>query len=99
MADGAPAASPELPEWNLADLYPSPDSPDLERDLKAAEERGKAFRAACAGRLAEFDGKALGAAIAEYEQITELLYRAMSYAQLLFAAHITDAKIARFRQT
>ncbi len=29
-----------LPEWNLADLYESPDAPELKADLDAAERRG-----------------------------------------------------------
>src|SRR5690606_6053777 len=44
-------------------------------------------------------GSALGAAIAEYERIDELLARIMSYASLVYAGNMADAEIGRFYQT
>ncbi len=32
-----------LPRWNLTDLYPAPDSPELTRDLKISAEQAVAF--------------------------------------------------------
>ncbi|MBC7907849.1 MAG: M3 family oligoendopeptidase [Rhodospirillaceae bacterium] len=87
-----------LPEWDLSDLYPAPDSDKLEQDLCAADAAAKAFHAAYNGRLAELPGDALGEAIAEYERIGEIIYRAMSYAQLLYAGNQTDAERGRFYQ-
>ena len=43
-----------LPEWNLNDLYPGPDSPELKWDLENAETRCVAFEA-------DFKGQARGA--------------------------------------
>jgi oligoendopeptidase F len=87
-----------LPEWDLTDLYPAPDSPKLEQDLTAAEAAAKAFHAAYNGRLSEVSGDELGEAIAEYERIGEVIYRAMSYAQLLYAGNQTDPERGRFYQ-
>ncbi len=89
----------ELPAWNLADLYPAPDSPALEADLKSAAERAKAFNLRHAGRLAALDGTALGAAIADYEAIQEILGRIMSFAQLVYSGDMSDPKIGRFYQS
>ncbi len=89
----------ELPAWNLADLYPAPDSPALEADLKSAAERAKAFNLCHAGRLAALDGAALGAAIADYEAIQEILGRIMSFAQLVYSGDMSDPKIGRFYQS
>ncbi len=89
----------ELPAWNLADLYPAPDSPALEADLKGAAERAKAFNLRHAGRLAALDGAALGAAIADYEAIQEILGRIMSFAQLVYSGDMSDPKIGRFYQS
>jgi oligoendopeptidase F len=88
-----------LPTWDLADLYPAPDSPDVEADFAKAERAARAFAAGHQGRLASLSGSALAAAITEYERIEEVLGRLMSYAQLLFAADSTNAEIGRFYQT
>jgi oligoendopeptidase F len=92
-------AADSLPTWNLADLYPSPDSAELEADFSRAQGEAEAFSAAYQGKLAELDGAALARAIATYESIEEILGRLMSYAQLLFSGNSTDAAIGRFYQT
>jgi oligoendopeptidase F len=89
----------DLPNWNLSDLYPDPDAPEVQADLSRANREAEAFAAAYEGKLANLAGQSLGAAIAAYEQIEEVLGRLMSYAQLLFSGDSTDAKIARFYQT
>lgn len=88
-----------LPEWDLTDLYPAPDSSELQSDLEIADRAAKAFHAAYAGRLAEMPGDELGTAIAEYERICEIIYRAMSYAQLYYAGDQTDPERGRFHQS
>lgn len=95
------AASPateNLPTWNLDDLYPGGDSPELARDLKAAETEARDFAAAHQGRLADHNGADLAAAIAAYERVQERLARAGSYADLTYAADQTDPEIAKFMQ-
>ena len=89
----------DLPTWDLSDLYPGPDSPELQADLDRAEKAAKAFSAAHAGRVAGLSGKALADAIAGYERIEEVLGRVMSYAQLLFSGDSTDPAIGRFSQS
>lgn len=88
-----------LPEWDLSALYAAPDDPALEADLAWAGERAKAFQERYKGRLAGLEGAALGRAIAEYEGIVERIYKAMSYAHLLFSGDVSDAKRGRFFQT
>jgi len=89
----------ELPTWNLADLYASPDSPALKADLDAAAGKARAFREHYAGKLASLEGDALGAAIAEYEAVQEMLGRVMSFAQLVYSGDMSDARIGRFYQS
>jgi oligoendopeptidase F len=96
MPDGTAG---ELPTWDLRDLYPAPDAPELEADLERALADAKAFEAQHAGRLAALGGAALGAAIGEYERIEEVLGRVMSYAQLLFAGDSTDPAVGKFYQS
>lgn len=88
-----------LPEWNLADLYEGPDAPALAADLEDAKTKATAFAETYQGKLADLDGTALGQAIADFEDIVDVLYRGLSYAQLLNAADVSNADNARFLQT
>ncbi len=88
-----------LPEWDLADLFPGPDSAELAAALDGAERDALAFAAQFAGRLGGLSGTALAAAIVEFERIEEVMGRAMSYAQLLFSGDSNDPAIGRFYQT
>ncbi len=96
MPDGTAG---DLPRWDLRDLYPAPDSPELAADLERALADARAFEAGHAGRLGALPGAALGAAIGEYERIEEVLGRVMSYAQLLFSGDSTDAGVGKFYQS
>src|SRR5262245_47773803 len=79
-----------LPEWNLADLYPAPDSPLLRRDLDRADRDTKDFAGKWRGRLAGLPGGELAAAIAEYEALSDLVGRIGSYAALHYVGDTTD---------
>ena len=88
----------DRPEWDLSDLYSGPDDPGLEADLSQAMKEAKVFQGRYRGRLSELDGAALGAAIAQYESLEESLYKAMGYAQLVFAADTGNPETGRFHQ-
>ena len=88
-----------LPNWDLADLYPAADGPELEADLAAAAADARAFSARHGGKLAGLSGGELAAAIAEYERIDETLGRVMSYAQLRFSGDSTDPLVGQFYQS
>jgi len=95
----SPNAAESLPSWNLTDLYPAPDSPELAADLDRAESRARAFQAARAGTLARLPGAELAAVLQEFQAIEEILGRLMSYAQLQFSGDGTDPAIGRFYQS
>ncbi len=89
----------KLPEWDLADLYPGPESKQLKADLDAAEAQAEAFRESYQGKLAALDGAALAQAVRAYEVVDEILSRVMSFAQLVYAGDMSDPEIARYYQT
>jgi oligoendopeptidase F len=86
-----------LPEWNLADLYSGPDGPDLAADFAAAEVASGAFEG-YRGKVAALSSEAFGAAIAEYERLSEILGKIGSYAQLYQSGDVSDPKRGRFYQ-
>jgi len=88
----------ELPTWRLEDLYSSPTGTDVETDLKRAAADAEAFAGNYEGRVGGLDGKALGAAIARFEALTDLMGRLGSYAQLYYAQSMADPERGRFAQ-
>src|SRR5579884_1513422 len=88
-----------LPEWDLADLYPGPESPELQRDLADLASAAGDFRSRFEGRLTALSGAELGMAVAEYEKLQDSAGRVISYAELLRAGNVADPAIARFFQT
>ena len=48
-----PRPKSKLPEWNLADLYPAIDAPEVKRDLERLDEECVAFETAYKGKLAD----------------------------------------------
>jgi len=93
------AALGALPQWDLSDLYPGPDSAELSRDLVLLAEDANAFRQRYEGRLAGLSGAELGAAVEAYERMQELSGRIISYASLVHAGNLADPEIGRFYQT
>jgi oligoendopeptidase F len=87
----------ELPEWNLNDLYPGLDSPELKWDLENAGNQCVAFETDFKGRLAVLAvGGTLVEAVKRYEILEELLGRLISYASLVYAGNSTDPVRAKF---
>jgi len=90
-----------LPEWNLNDLYPGLDSPELKRDLEQADTDCALFEEAYKGRLAALAagdraGHMLADALRQYEAIDDRLGRLISYASLVYAGNTTDPVRAKF---
>ncbi|WP_152048061.1 M3 family oligoendopeptidase [Aureimonas psammosilenae] len=94
--DGAGA----LPEWNLADLYPSMDAPEIAADIAKGDAMATAFQARWRGRLADTaampGGGDLVEALREYEALEEILGRLVSYAGLVYSGDTSDGAKAKF---
>ena len=91
----------KLPEWNLTDLYPAIDAPEVARDLDKLDADCVAFEAAYKGKIAERveqpeGGEWLAEAIRSYEAIDDLAGRLASYAGLAHAGNTVDAAISKF---
>jgi oligoendopeptidase F len=96
-----PAGLGPLPEWNLADLYPGIDAPEVKRDLDRADTECAAFAEAYKGKLGVLAtsaeaGGGLAEAIKRYEALDDLLGRLISFAGLVHAENTTDPARAKF---
>ena len=85
-----------LPEWDLTDLYPSEDSPELARDMEWLETACAEFANDYEGKLAGLDADGLLAAVQRYEQIDVIAGRIMSFAGLRYYQITTDSDRAKF---
>lgn len=89
-----------MPAWDLTDLYPSAQSPELTRDLQEAADGADAFAARYQGKLdtlAQTKGSAgLFACIKEYETLQDLIGRIGSFAYLNYVTKADDPVRAKF---
>ena len=90
-----------LPEWNLADLYPSYDAPEVKRDLDRADGECLAFEETYKGKLASLAGGAdagskLTEAVKRYEALDDLLGRLISFASLFYVGDTSDPVRMKF---
>jgi oligoendopeptidase F len=97
----AKTSAATLPEWNLADLYPSIDAPEIGRDLDKLDADCAAFETAYKGKLAEGvaaadGGTWLAGAVKSYEAIDDLAGRLISFAGLIHAGDTVDPAISKF---
>jgi oligoendopeptidase F len=97
-AESAKDALGALPQWDLRDLYPGRDSPELKRDIERVAAAAQEFRTRYEGKLAALSGTELGGAVAAYEGMQETLGRISSYAGLVYCTEMEDAEIGRFFQ-
>ncbi|SEH58658.1 M3 family oligoendopeptidase [Paracoccus alkenifer] len=85
----------ELPEWDLSDLYPAPDAPELTRDLERLDAACASFAADYQGRLAALTPAEMLECVERYQQIDLIVGRIMSYAGLRYYQNTTDAGRAK----
>jgi oligoendopeptidase F len=86
----------KLPEWNLNDLYESPQSAKLQADIIKATEDAKTFADTYQEKLKGLSGEALALSIKSYEALSDLVGRIGSYAQLYYLGDTTDSERAKF---
>ncbi|PZU20563.1 MAG: oligoendopeptidase F [Shinella sp.] len=90
------ATSPlgELPLWDLTHLYPSATAPEFIAALEQAGRKAIAFEEKWKGRLADAATKTgadgIGAALEEYEALSDLMGRIGSFAGLAYYAETTS---------
>ncbi len=85
-----------LPDWDLTDLYPAPDSSEFTRDMAWLDQACADFAAAYEGKLAALDAAAMLDCITANEKIDITAGRIMSYAGLRYYQNTMDSDRAKF---
>ncbi len=85
----------DLPEWDLSDLYTSPDAPELARDMAWLEEACAKFAESYEGKLAGLDAVGMLECVLSYEKIDLIAGRIMSFVGLRYYQNTTDAERAK----
>jgi oligoendopeptidase F len=85
-----------LPEWDLSDLYSSPDAPELARDLKWLDGACAAFAKDYEGKLAQLDSQAMLDCVLRNERINAIAGRVMSFAGLRYYQLTIDDDRTKF---
>ena len=86
----------DLPDWDLTDLYDSPDSPALTADLADVESKVKHFANRYQGKLDSLSAADLLDCVTTYEGIDITAGRIMSYAGLRYYQNTMDSDRAKF---
>ena len=86
----------DLPEWDLSDLYPSPDGPEITKDMDWLDTACADFANDYEGKLAGLDADEFLNAIHRHEKIENVAGRIMSFAGLRYYQNTTDADRGKF---
>ena len=86
------------PAWDLSDLYAGIDDPQIFNDLDYALKKSIEFNSRYSGKIRELDALEGARSLSEYEALSELLSKILSFAQLVFAGNSEDSQIAVFYQ-
>ena len=85
-----------LPEWNLDDLYPSTDGPEIKKDLEWLGAEAPDFGENYQGKLGDLDAAGMLECVQRYERIQQVGGRVMSFAGLRYYQNTTDADRGKF---
>ncbi len=91
----SPTSSADGVAWDLSALYAGVDDAKLEADLDAAQRRAEAFEQRYRGQVADLDAAKLHEAVAELQDIHELMDASGIYAHLLHAAKSDEPAFGR----
>ncbi len=85
-----------LPEWDLSDLYQSPDSKAIKNDLSWLEVECTEFATHYEGKLGSLTSDEMVACVERNEKISNIAGRIMSFAGLRYYQLTTDGERTKF---
>src|SRR5690625_7170991 len=69
--------------WDLSDLYPAADAPELKRDQKRLRELASRFQESYRGKVKGLSPSGLAQALTDYEEIIQVSGKIGSFAHIL----------------
>lgn len=87
-----------VPSWDLTDLFPSYDHPDVQKYLDTLSQDIAKFASAYKTKVTPLNGSDLLNAIQAYEHLSDQMGKIGAYAFLLYAQDRSDTKIGAFYQ-
>src|SRR5690625_6225507 len=76
--------------WDLSDLYPAADAPELKRDQKRLRELASRFQASYRGKVKELTPSGLAQALTDYEEIIQVSGKIGSFGHLRWEEHTSE---------
>ena len=85
-----------LPEWNLADLYASPQAIEIKADLKKIDKLSEAFALKYEKKLSTLSAEEMLECMRQQEQLQLLMGRLISFSSLRYYQMTTDTSRTKF---
>ena len=82
--------------WDLSDLYPSIDAPEIQADIETISARLTTFDRTYRGKVAGLTAHEMLAALQEYEAIQEMVARIVVFAQLTWTTDTINPESGKF---
>ena len=87
-----------IPNWDLSDFYSSISDKQINRDLDEIKKRSEDFEKKYQDKISEITGSDLYSAIKEYEDVSEIMGKLISYAYLNYASDLSNQDYVSFYQ-
>lgn len=85
-------------QWDLSDLYKSPDDPALESDRKKVLKKADKFNAAYRGKIADLNASEFAEMLRDYEEMIQKLGKIGSYSHLIWSTNTEDPELGKLLQ-
>ena len=93
---GGPKNLGDLPQWDLSDLYVSPEADELHRDMTWLESECAQFAQDYEGKLTTLSAEEMLSCVKRNEKISNIAGRIMSFAGLRYYQLTTDGERTKF---
>lgn len=85
-------------QWDLSDLYESPDDPALESDRENVLKKADAFNESYRGKIADLSAPEFAEMLREYEDLIQTLGKIGAYSHLIWSTNTEDPELGKLLQ-
>src|SRR5690625_5506520 len=84
--------------WDLSDLYPAADAPELKRDQKRLRELASRFQESYRGKVKGLTPSGLAQALTDYEEIIQVSGKIGSFGHLIWSTNTESPAYGKLLQ-